>query len=468
MAGAFSSAFSSAFDVGAGGAIAGTAALTFGAGSSTLIGSGALTGSSALAFAEGSSTPVGSGTLAGAAAIVFGAGSSTLVGAGALAGSAALVFGEGSSTLTGAGPLAGTAALVFGEGSSTLTGAGALAGSTAIVFTPSGTLDQPAAGALAGSAAITFTVTGTLTGSGALAGSAAIVITPTGTLSQPGAIAGVAAFAFAVTGTMVDGGPPAASDRDFLQTGAAWLAGVLAESLEVTNHVADQWLAGVLQETCSVAAIYRRGASSCSVSATYSSAFPQPYDGAAAAEGRKVYIPSEELTFDDGVTAVVPAAGDTIEWLDELGDTLLFVLQPWGRNLTVAESLDGGITWGVTVQPSGSLTPRKTVLVGIEKPATPQTRNAFGEITSGYTAAGADIYAEVLPETSAEETDAGRKVSVRKFRVLVATPAYTIRNGWRVQVKSGDYLNRYLYVEGVAPVVGHSTETLILGRMGGA
>jgi len=151
----------------AGGVLAGTADLTFGAGNSTLTGAGALAG-----VADGS----------------FGAGSSTLTGTCALAGAAVLAFAAGSSTLTASGSLAGTGALEFGAGSATLTGAGALAGSTTITFTVGATTGS--VGVLVGSAALTFTGSALVLGSGALAGAADLVFAATlnnGT-SQPPAV----------------------------------------------------------------------------------------------------------------------------------------------------------------------------------------------------------------------------------------------------------------------------------------
>lgn len=185
---------------GGGGAISGSAALTFGAGSSALTGTGALAGTSALVFDDGSSVLTATGALAGSSALVFAgsatagapgvlagsaalvfANSATLVGGGALAGSAAMVTGAGSSTLTGAGALAGASALVFGAGSTVLTGTGALAGVSAVVFSAS----LQAEGSIAGSVALVFGAgASTLTALGALAGNAALTLDGAGTLSR--------------------------------------------------------------------------------------------------------------------------------------------------------------------------------------------------------------------------------------------------------------------------------------------
>lgn len=94
----------------AGGAIAGTAALTFGQ-SGTLNGTGVLAGSSALTFAQ-TGALVGTGALAGTAALIFGQSGTLTPPAGALAGQATLTFGQ-SGTLTASGVLAGTVALTF-------------------------------------------------------------------------------------------------------------------------------------------------------------------------------------------------------------------------------------------------------------------------------------------------------------------------------------------------------------------
>lgn len=184
----------------AGGAISGSAALTFGTGSSALTGTGALAGTSALVFDDGSSVLTAMGALAGSSALVFAgsatagapgvlagsaalvfANSATLVGGGALAGSAAMVTGAGSSTLTGAGALAGASALVFGAGSTVLTGTGALAGVSAVVFSAS----LQAEGSIAGSVALVFGAgASTLTALGALAGNASLTLDGAGTLSR--------------------------------------------------------------------------------------------------------------------------------------------------------------------------------------------------------------------------------------------------------------------------------------------
>lgn len=100
---------------------------------------------------------------------------------GELAGACALTFGAGSSALVGtAATLAATCALVFGHGSSTLIGAGALVPETAVPelrmqmqFTPVGTLTLNAV--LAGTTAMAFTLDGALATGGAMAGSTAMV-----------------------------------------------------------------------------------------------------------------------------------------------------------------------------------------------------------------------------------------------------------------------------------------------------
>lgn len=184
---------------GASGAIAGTAALTFGAGSSTLTAAGSLAGVAALTFGAGSSTLTAAGALAGSAAIVFGAGSSTLTGSGALAGVSALTF---DATLLSTGSIAGTAAMAFGA-TGTLTGSGTLGGASAaaMAFTATGTLTG--SGALAGTAAMTFGAgSSTLAGAGSLAGSAALAFAAPGTLTASGTLAGTAAMTFGASLTV--------------------------------------------------------------------------------------------------------------------------------------------------------------------------------------------------------------------------------------------------------------------------
>ena len=221
----------------------GAAAITFGAGSSTLTGSGALVGACAVTFGEGSSTLGGSGplsgscavvfdatatggapgVLAGSCAITFGAGNSTLGSSGTLAGSAAIVFGAGSSTLGGTGDAAGAAGMLFGEGSSTLIGAGALLGSSAVTFV----LTAASAGesAMLGTAAIAFgSGSSTLTGSGALAGSAALTLTPTGTMETAASLAGTVALAFDGSATLI---------------GASAIAGSCAVTVSLTGLAAS-------------------------------------------------------------------------------------------------------------------------------------------------------------------------------------------------------------------------------------
>lgn len=195
------------------GDIAGTAAITF-TESGTLVGTGALAGSAALLFGAGSSTLVGSGALAGSSALTFAAGSSTLTASGTLAGSAALVFGAGSSTLTGSGALAGSSALAFDVTGSAVSGA--IAGTLTLTFGGNGVLTG--AGALAGTAGLTFDLSAALTGSGALAGASALAFDAAGDLTNDaaGAITGTAALAFDGSGTLVNIGvapePPSVSD----------------------------------------------------------------------------------------------------------------------------------------------------------------------------------------------------------------------------------------------------------------
>ena len=91
----------------AGGAIAGTATLSFG-GSAALKGAGKLAGASSLTFG-GSAALKGTGALAGASSLTFG-GSAALKGAGKLAGTATLTFGGSASF---GGNMAGTGTLSF-------------------------------------------------------------------------------------------------------------------------------------------------------------------------------------------------------------------------------------------------------------------------------------------------------------------------------------------------------------------
>jgi len=167
--------------------------------------SGAITGTAALTFGAGSSTLTGTGTLAGTAALTFGAGSSTLTGTASLSGSSNLVFSN-TGTITGAGALAGTSALAF-AGSATLLGTGALAGSSDITFTPTGDLTNAGgASQITGTAALTFTGSATLTGTGALAGTASLSFSNTGTLTGTGALAGTSALTSAGSGTLTGTG----------------------------------------------------------------------------------------------------------------------------------------------------------------------------------------------------------------------------------------------------------------------
>lgn len=182
--------------------------------------SGAIAGSSALVFAAGSSTLTGSGALAGSAAITF-AGTPTLRGTGALAGSAALLL-TGQGALTGSGALAGSAANVFAN-SATLTGSGALAGSSANIFTPTATL--VGSGALAGSAAMVFD--GTLARSGDIAGTSALTFSSTAVLAGTGALSGSAALVFGGINTLTGSGALAGSSA-LLLDGSAVLTGTAA------------------------------------------------------------------------------------------------------------------------------------------------------------------------------------------------------------------------------------------------
>jgi hypothetical protein len=169
----------SAGDFASGGAISGTATLTFGQ-------SGAITGS---------------GVIAGSTTLTFGQ-SGAIKGTGALAGSSALTFGQ-SGAIKGAGALAGTSALTFGQ-SGAITGAGVIAGSTSLVFGASGTLDQPS-GAIAGTATLTFGASGALGGAGALSGSAALLFDASGTFATP--LAGTATISFGASGTITNSSP---------------------------------------------------------------------------------------------------------------------------------------------------------------------------------------------------------------------------------------------------------------------
>lgn len=142
--------------------------------------SGAIAGSSALVFGSGSSTLTASGTLLGTAALAFAAGSSTLSGTGQILGQISLTFGAGNTTATGSATLLGTAAIAFGAGSSALTAQGALLGSSGLVITPSGLL--AGAGSLLGTTAIAFTNTGAVAGTAPVAGTSSLSLASTGAL----------------------------------------------------------------------------------------------------------------------------------------------------------------------------------------------------------------------------------------------------------------------------------------------
>lgn len=179
-----------------GGAIAGTAAVTFGQ-SGALTGSGALAATEAIVFGQ-SGALKGAAAAAGTTAITFGT-SATLAGAGALSASAAVTFGA-NGTLAASGALVGATAIVF-DASGTLTPpSGAISGTSSISFGAAGT--SKGSGALLASAAITFGTSGALKATGVLAGLGAVVFGAAATLTQPGAITGTASFSFGASGAL--------------------------------------------------------------------------------------------------------------------------------------------------------------------------------------------------------------------------------------------------------------------------
>lgn len=99
----------------------------------------------------------------------------------------------------------------------------------------------------------------------------------------------------------------------------------------------------------------------------------------------------------------------------------------------------------------------KTTTITIHKPGTPVTRNAFGEVTTATTAAGAAVLAEVYAELVTEQQDAGRIVGHQRFTVRLNTPAYPIAVGHLVVVGSGTYSGRTLHVDAIAPPVAGET-----------
>jgi hypothetical protein len=218
------------------GAITGTASIGF-SNSGTLTGSGALAGTAAMQFGAGSSTLLGTGALSGTIALVFGYGSSALTGAGALAGTAALSLNV-AGDVKGSGALLGTAAIEL-SGAAALTGIGELAGTAAITLTPSGTLDAPS-GALEGSASLTLDGAGTLGGTGALTGTAALVLTGSAAIGGVGALSGAAALtldgAATLSGTgALSGSTALAFDGTGTLRGTGALAGTSALELGATG-----------------------------------------------------------------------------------------------------------------------------------------------------------------------------------------------------------------------------------------
>jgi len=141
---------------------------------------GAIAGTAALSFSSTAGTMGGAGALAGPAAMTFG-GSAVITGAAPIAGVATITFSN-TGTILGAGALAAIGTITF-TNTATLLGAGALVGASPLTFTLSGTMELPA-GEMAGVVAFTFSNTGTLLGAGALAGSSDIILSGSGTLND--------------------------------------------------------------------------------------------------------------------------------------------------------------------------------------------------------------------------------------------------------------------------------------------
>lgn len=227
------------------GEMTGTAAIGFGAGTSTLQGAGALTGSAAVLFGAGSSAIRADGALAGSTPIVI-TPAATLTGAGALSGAADVTITP-AGAIAGAGALAGASALVFTPAAS-LAGAGALSGAAALTFV--GTLTP--SGDLAGAAAMVFTPAAALTGAGALAGASAMVFG--GTLFPSGALAGAAAILITPTGSLAGTGDVSGTSALVLVgQGAAEGTGALAGASGLVFGGSAQAAEGALQGTAALA-----------------------------------------------------------------------------------------------------------------------------------------------------------------------------------------------------------------------
>lgn len=223
----------------------------------------------------------------------------------------------------------------------------------------------------------------------------------------------------------------------------------------------DAFLAETMATAVATQGTYRRGGQSASVDLTIGGPLEEPYGGSPfPTTGRAVYIPAADLVL--GGVLTTPVEGDTVEWT-EAGILQTLTVVAWGPDRLIFEHVDSGLTLKIYARPAARLTGRKTTTVGLERPTTPITRDEYGGITSGWTPVGADILAEVQPEQAGQREEGGRLVASVNFRVMVNSAA-AIDHTWRLNVKSGPYSGKKIYVDSVTPVSGIANEKLILGH----
>lgn len=226
---------------------------------------------------------------------------------------------------------------------------------------------------------------------------------------------------------------------DLLASGAAWLAGVLAQHAATT-------------------ATYRRGVLSAAVEATIGAPVEAPYGGnTAPAVVRTAYLPAASLVL--GGMRATPASGDSLEWYE--GSVLnVITLGPWGPNRQPFTAPDSA-TYQVFGMPVGrhGLSGRKGTLVELQRPTTP-SRNPYGENARGSFETAATVYAELEPLAAGETEDAGRLLASAIWRVFVNT-TQPVTAAWRVKVTSGPLTGRYLSIQSVTPLPGYGNELML-------
>jgi hypothetical protein len=231
----------------------------------------------------------------------------------------------------------------------------------------------------------------------------------------------------------------------------------------------ERWLAGTFSASVSVSATYRRQGLTATVRLTLGGLQDSPLGNSpVATQARVGYLPAVDLTLGGVISA--PAVGDVLTWGPAGGGNGLLALGPWGPNRSAGRRVEDGWTWQVFGQDLVALSDRKTVKAVLERPKKAGApRNEFGEPeqSTRYESVPPPVKIELSPLAAAEEVTGDRLQELSKYLVFIDARR-AVSASWRLAIKTGALAGHYLFIESVTPLVGYSTETMLVCRLAGS